>query len=111
MNYRQMQNANPDHKCPSVPSGYSEISNIPLGKPGRRLYNIRGPMQQDAVSVLLQIDASEGNKVITVRSPLQVRLLTLPAECIHLFTCLDKEVISENDLVKIMVTLISFFMC
>uniref|UniRef100_A0A673N380 Vacuolar protein sorting-associated protein 13C-like n=1 Tax=Sinocyclocheilus rhinocerous TaxID=307959 RepID=A0A673N380_9TELE len=56
-----------------VPSGYSEISNIPLGKPGRRLYNIRGPMQQDAVSVLLQIDASEGNKVITVRSPLQIK--------------------------------------
>ncbi len=49
-------------------------------------------MQQDAVSVLLQIDASEGNKVITVRSPLQVRLLTFPAECIHLFTCLEKEI-------------------
>ncbi|XP_059386008.1 intermembrane lipid transfer protein VPS13C isoform X5 [Carassius carassius] len=56
-----------------VPSGYSEISNIPLGKPGRRLYNIRGPMQQEAVSVLLQIDATEGNKVITVRSPLQIK--------------------------------------
>ncbi|XP_052457976.1 intermembrane lipid transfer protein VPS13C isoform X3 [Carassius gibelio] len=56
-----------------VPSGYSEIPNIPLGKPGRRLYNIRGPMQRDAVSVLLQIDASEGNKVITVRSPLQIK--------------------------------------
>uniref|UniRef100_A0A9J8B830 Vacuolar protein sorting 13 homolog C n=1 Tax=Cyprinus carpio carpio TaxID=630221 RepID=A0A9J8B830_CYPCA len=56
-----------------VPSGYSEISNIPLSKPGRRLYNVRGPMQQDVVSVLLQIDASEGNKVITVRSPLQIK--------------------------------------
>ncbi|XP_026072516.1 vacuolar protein sorting-associated protein 13C-like isoform X6 [Carassius auratus] len=56
-----------------VPSGYSEIPNIPLGKPGRRLYNVRGPMQRDAVSVLLQIDASEGNKVITVRSPLQIK--------------------------------------
>ncbi|XP_067298474.1 intermembrane lipid transfer protein VPS13C isoform X7 [Pseudorasbora parva] len=56
-----------------VPSGYSEISNIPLGKPGRRLYNVRGPMQMEAVSVLLQIDASEGNKVITVRSPLQIK--------------------------------------
>ncbi|XP_067255653.1 intermembrane lipid transfer protein VPS13C isoform X2 [Chanodichthys erythropterus] len=56
-----------------VPSGYSEISNIPLGKPGRRLYNVRGPMQLEAVSVLLQIDASEGNKVITVRSPLQIK--------------------------------------
>ncbi|KAA0723284.1 Vacuolar protein sorting-associated protein 13C [Triplophysa tibetana] len=56
-----------------VPTGYSEISNIPLGKPGRRLYNIRRPMQEEAVSVLLQITASEGNKVITVRSSLQVK--------------------------------------
>ncbi|XP_056317504.1 intermembrane lipid transfer protein VPS13C isoform X2 [Danio aesculapii] len=56
-----------------VPSGYSEISNIPLGKPGRRLYNVRQPMQEESVSVLLQIDASEGNKVITVRSPLQIK--------------------------------------
>ncbi|XP_026157018.1 vacuolar protein sorting-associated protein 13C isoform X2 [Mastacembelus armatus] len=56
-----------------VPSGYSEISHIAIDKPGRRLYNIRGPMQQEAISVLLQIDAAEGNKVITVRSPLQIK--------------------------------------
>lgn len=43
-----------------------------VDKPGRRLYNIRGPMLQEAVSVLLQVDAADGNKVITVRSPLQV---------------------------------------
>ncbi|KAM3625353.1 uncharacterized protein V6R79_010760 [Siganus canaliculatus] len=56
-----------------VPSGYSEISGISVDKPGRRLYNIRGPKLQEAVSVLLQIEAAEGNKVITVRSPLQVK--------------------------------------
>ncbi|KAM7405560.1 hypothetical protein PAMP_000001 [Pampus punctatissimus] len=56
-----------------VPSGFSEISNIAVDKPGRRLYNIRGPKLQDAVSVLVQIDATEGNKVITVRSPLQIK--------------------------------------
>ncbi|XP_036442421.1 vacuolar protein sorting-associated protein 13C isoform X5 [Colossoma macropomum] len=56
-----------------VPKGYSEISNIPVDKPGRRLYNVRNPMLEDAVSVLLQINASEGNKVITVRSPLQIK--------------------------------------
>ncbi|XP_071346078.1 intermembrane lipid transfer protein VPS13C isoform X2 [Trachinotus anak] len=56
-----------------VPSGYSEISNIAVDKPGRCLYNIRGPMLQEAVSVLLQIDATEGNKVITIRSPLQIK--------------------------------------
>lgn len=58
----------------AVPSGYSEISNISLDKPGRRLFNIRGPMLQEAVSVLLQIQAADGNKVMTVRAPLQVRL-------------------------------------
>lgn len=30
-------------------------------------------MLQEALSVLLQIDAADGNKVVTVRSPLQVR--------------------------------------
>ncbi|KAM3877457.1 intermembrane lipid transfer protein VPS13C [Diretmus argenteus] len=56
-----------------VPTGYSEISNIAVDKPGRRLYNVRGPMLQEAVSVVLQIDATDGNKVITVRSPLQIK--------------------------------------
>ncbi|XP_062405510.1 intermembrane lipid transfer protein VPS13C isoform X2 [Sardina pilchardus] len=55
-----------------VPTGYSEISSIPISKPSRRLYNIRGPTHE-AVSVLLQVDAKQGNKVITVRSPLQIR--------------------------------------
>ncbi|MGH0138174.1 UNVERIFIED_CONTAM: hypothetical protein FKN15_065568 [Acipenser sinensis] len=56
-----------------VPSGYSEIANIPVAKPSRRLYNVRSPMFEDAVSVVTQIDATEGNKVITVRSPLQIK--------------------------------------
>ncbi|MGH0128064.1 UNVERIFIED_CONTAM: hypothetical protein FKN15_036109 [Acipenser sinensis] len=56
-----------------VPNGYSEIANIPIAKPSRRLYNVRSPMFEDAVSVLTQIDATEGNKVITVRSPLQIK--------------------------------------
>ncbi|KAM9764616.1 LOW QUALITY PROTEIN: intermembrane lipid transfer protein VPS13C [Menidia menidia] len=56
-----------------VPSGYSEISNIVIDRPGRRLYTVRGPQLQESVSVLLQVDAAQGNKVITVRSPLQIR--------------------------------------
>ncbi|CAB1338810.1 unnamed protein product, partial [Coregonus sp. 'balchen'] len=56
-----------------VPTGYSGISNMAVDKPGRRLYNVRDPMLQEDVSVLLQVDASEGNKVITVRSPLQIQ--------------------------------------
>lgn len=43
-----------------------------VNKPGRRLYNVRGPLLQESVSVLLQVDAADGNKVVTVRSPLQV---------------------------------------
>lgn len=57
---------------PTVPSGYSEISSVAVDKPGRRLYNVRGPMLQESVSVLLQVDAADGNKIVTVRSPLQV---------------------------------------
>ncbi|KAM9409075.1 intermembrane lipid transfer protein VPS13C isoform 2-T2 [Pholidichthys leucotaenia] len=56
-----------------VPSGYSEISNVSVDKPGRCLYNVRGPMLNEAISVLLQIDAAEGNKVVTIRSPLQIK--------------------------------------
>ncbi|XP_029943561.1 vacuolar protein sorting-associated protein 13C [Salarias fasciatus] len=56
-----------------VPSGFSEISNIAVEKPGRRLYNVRGPMLQESVSVLVQVDAAGGSKVVTVRSPLQIK--------------------------------------
>ncbi|KAJ7994515.1 hypothetical protein DPEC_G00250280 [Dallia pectoralis] len=56
-----------------APAGYTEISNIAMDKPGRRLYNMRSQELQEVASVLLQIDASGGNKVITVRSPLQIQ--------------------------------------
>lgn len=49
-----------------------------MDKPGRHLYNIRGPLLQEALSVLLQVDAADGNKVVTVRSPLQVRGTSRP---------------------------------
>ncbi|XP_064373577.1 intermembrane lipid transfer protein VPS13C isoform X2 [Dromaius novaehollandiae] len=52
--------------------GYKEVVNIPIAKPGRRLYNIRNLVDRSD-SVLVQIDATEGNKVITVRSPLQIK--------------------------------------
>lgn len=64
---------------PAVPSGYSEISSVAVNKPGRRLYNVRGPMLQESVSVLLQVDAADGNKIVTVRSPLQVQKCPLLA--------------------------------
>ncbi|XP_076880007.1 intermembrane lipid transfer protein VPS13C isoform X2 [Brachyhypopomus gauderio] len=56
-----------------MPVGYSEISSVPVDKPARRLYNVRQHGAVQAVSVLLQINACNGNKVITVRSPLQIK--------------------------------------
>ncbi|XP_076984207.1 intermembrane lipid transfer protein VPS13C isoform X2 [Tamandua tetradactyla] len=56
-----------------VPHGYTEVANIPVARPGRRLYNVRNPSSSHSDSVLVQIDATEGNKVITLRSPLQIK--------------------------------------
>nr|XP_033776023.1 vacuolar protein sorting-associated protein 13C isoform X2 [Geotrypetes seraphini] len=76
----------PGHKCSAlhhqesdlltlslVPQGYTEVANIPFAKSGRRLYNVRSPLAEYSDSVLIQIDATEGNKVVTVRSPLQIK--------------------------------------
>ncbi|XP_075387538.1 intermembrane lipid transfer protein VPS13C isoform X2 [Tenrec ecaudatus] len=56
-----------------VPRGYSAVANIPVVRPARRLYNVRNPTASFTDSVLVQIDATEGNKVITLRSPLQIK--------------------------------------
>uniref|UniRef100_A0A8D0HE95 Vacuolar protein sorting 13 homolog C n=1 Tax=Sphenodon punctatus TaxID=8508 RepID=A0A8D0HE95_SPHPU len=56
-----------------VPHGYTEVANIPIAKPGRRLHNVRNPLLDHSDSVLVQIDAVEGNKVIAIRSPLQIK--------------------------------------
>ncbi|XP_056663933.1 intermembrane lipid transfer protein VPS13C isoform X2 [Monodelphis domestica] len=56
-----------------VPHGYTEVANIPIMRPGRRLYNVRNPCVNYSDSTLVQIDATEGNKVITLRSSLQIK--------------------------------------
>ncbi|KAM5242082.1 intermembrane lipid transfer protein VPS13C isoform 2-T2 [Hipposideros larvatus] len=56
-----------------VPYGYTEVAKIPIARPGRQLYNVRNPNASHSDSVLVQIDAAEGNKVITLRSPLQIK--------------------------------------
>ncbi|XP_063782573.1 intermembrane lipid transfer protein VPS13C isoform X2 [Pseudophryne corroboree] len=56
-----------------VPQGYTEVTNIPVTKPARRLYNVRSPLHDSCVSIVVQIDASEGNKVLSIRSPLQIK--------------------------------------
>uniref|UniRef100_A0A5F8H9H0 Vacuolar protein sorting 13 homolog C n=1 Tax=Monodelphis domestica TaxID=13616 RepID=A0A5F8H9H0_MONDO len=57
----------------SLPHGYTEVANIPIMRPGRRLYNVRNPCVNYSDSTLVQIDATEGNKVITLRSSLQIK--------------------------------------
>uniref|UniRef100_A0A670ZC06 Vacuolar protein sorting 13 homolog C n=1 Tax=Pseudonaja textilis TaxID=8673 RepID=A0A670ZC06_PSETE len=46
---------------------------IMVPKPGRRLHSVRAPQSSSSNSVVVQIDAEEGNKVITLRSPLQIK--------------------------------------
>lgn len=58
-----------------MPQGYTEVTNVPITKPARRLYNVRSPLEENSVSVVVQIDASEGNKVLFIRSPLQVNAI------------------------------------
>ncbi|XP_061856365.1 intermembrane lipid transfer protein VPS13C isoform X2 [Colius striatus] len=53
--------------------GYEEVVNIPVAKPGRRLYNVRNVPADRSDSIIVQIDATEGNKVIAIRSPLQIK--------------------------------------
>ncbi|XP_013913637.1 PREDICTED: vacuolar protein sorting-associated protein 13C-like [Thamnophis sirtalis] len=59
--------------CKTGPEGYSEVSGVPIAKPGRRLHAVRAPQSSSSNSVVVQIDAEEGNKVITLRSPLQIK--------------------------------------
>ncbi|XP_036860152.2 intermembrane lipid transfer protein VPS13C isoform X2 [Manis javanica] len=56
-----------------VPHGYTEVAKIPIARPGRQLYNVRNPNASCSDSVVVQIDATEGNKVISLRSPLQIK--------------------------------------
>uniref|UniRef100_A0A8C0HLM0 Vacuolar protein sorting 13 homolog C n=1 Tax=Buteo japonicus TaxID=224669 RepID=A0A8C0HLM0_9AVES len=57
----------------SLNLGYKEVVTVPIAKPGRRLYNITNLLVDCSDSIIVQIDATEGNKVITVRSPLQIK--------------------------------------
>ncbi|XP_051898323.1 intermembrane lipid transfer protein VPS13C isoform X1 [Pristis pectinata] len=56
-----------------VPCNYTEVANIPIAKPGRRLYNVLCPDSEHSVSLVVQIDVVEGDKRIIIRSPLQIK--------------------------------------
>lgn len=56
-----------------APANHSTADKIPLTKVGRRLYTVRHRESGVERSIVCQIDAVEGNKKVTVRSPVQVR--------------------------------------
>ncbi|GCC33396.1 hypothetical protein chiPu_0011865, partial [Chiloscyllium punctatum] len=56
-----------------VPCDYTEVANIPVAKPGRRLYNVLQSGSTHSVSLVAQIDVVEGDKRIIIRSPLQIK--------------------------------------
>lgn len=55
-----------------APASHSTADKIPLTKVGRRLYTVRHRESGVERSIVCQIDTVEGNKKITVRSPVQV---------------------------------------
>ncbi|XP_016078375.1 PREDICTED: vacuolar protein sorting-associated protein 13A isoform X2 [Miniopterus natalensis] len=56
-----------------TPDNHSAADKIPLTKVGRRLYTVRHRESGVERSIVCQIDAVEGNKKVTVRSPVQIR--------------------------------------
>uniref|UniRef100_A0A4W3I3M5 Vacuolar protein sorting 13 homolog A n=1 Tax=Callorhinchus milii TaxID=7868 RepID=A0A4W3I3M5_CALMI len=53
--------------------GHSTAEQIPLTKLGRRMYNITYNESTVQRCIICQIDADQGSKIITIRSPLQVK--------------------------------------
>uniref|UniRef100_A0A4W3IRN7 Vacuolar protein sorting 13 homolog A n=1 Tax=Callorhinchus milii TaxID=7868 RepID=A0A4W3IRN7_CALMI len=56
-----------------TPQGHSTAEQIPLTKLGRRMYNITYNESTVQRCIICQIDADQGSKIITIRSPLQVK--------------------------------------
>ncbi|NXA51596.1 VP13A protein, partial [Nothocercus julius] len=55
------------------PHGHSIVEKIPLTKVGRCLYTVRHEESGVERSIVCQIDTVEGSKMITIRSPIQIR--------------------------------------
>uniref|UniRef100_A0A4X1W2B7 Vacuolar protein sorting 13 homolog A n=1 Tax=Sus scrofa TaxID=9823 RepID=A0A4X1W2B7_PIG len=56
-----------------TPANHSAADKIPLTKVGRRLYTVRHRESGVERSIVCQIDAVEGSKKVTIRSPVQIR--------------------------------------
>uniref|UniRef100_A0A8C4VAL4 Vacuolar protein sorting 13 homolog A n=1 Tax=Falco tinnunculus TaxID=100819 RepID=A0A8C4VAL4_FALTI len=64
-------------KCISVllvsPHNHSSVEKIPLTKVGRCIYSVRHEESGVERHIVCQIDTVEGSKMITIRSPIQIR--------------------------------------
>uniref|UniRef100_A0A6J0T466 Intermembrane lipid transfer protein VPS13A isoform X2 n=1 Tax=Pogona vitticeps TaxID=103695 RepID=A0A6J0T466_9SAUR len=56
-----------------TPQNHSSTDKIPLTKVGRSLYRVRHNDSGVVRSIVCQIDTLEGSKIITVRSPIQIK--------------------------------------
>uniref|UniRef100_A0A803SNG8 Vacuolar protein sorting 13 homolog A n=1 Tax=Anolis carolinensis TaxID=28377 RepID=A0A803SNG8_ANOCA len=56
-----------------TPQNHSTTDKIPLTKVGRSLYRVRHNDSGVVRSIVCQIDTTEGSKMITVRSPIQIK--------------------------------------
>uniref|UniRef100_G1KEL4 Vacuolar protein sorting 13 homolog A n=1 Tax=Anolis carolinensis TaxID=28377 RepID=G1KEL4_ANOCA len=56
-----------------APQNHSTTDKIPLTKVGRSLYRVRHNDSGVVRSIVCQIDTTEGSKMITVRSPIQIK--------------------------------------
>uniref|UniRef100_A0A803W558 Vacuolar protein sorting 13 homolog A n=1 Tax=Ficedula albicollis TaxID=59894 RepID=A0A803W558_FICAL len=55
------------------PHDHSTVEKIPLSKVGRCIYKVRHEESGVERSIVTQIDTVEGSKIITIRSPIQIR--------------------------------------
>uniref|UniRef100_A0A8C3D0K0 Vacuolar protein sorting 13 homolog A n=1 Tax=Cairina moschata TaxID=8855 RepID=A0A8C3D0K0_CAIMO len=55
------------------PHNHSTVEKIPLTKVGRCIYRVRHEESGVERSIVCQIDTVEGSKIITIRSPIQIR--------------------------------------
>ncbi|XP_041042655.1 vacuolar protein sorting-associated protein 13A isoform X2 [Carcharodon carcharias] len=56
-----------------IPQGHTSTDKIPLTRLGRRLYNVIHEESTVERSIVCQIDAIQGSKRITIRSPVQIK--------------------------------------
>uniref|UniRef100_A0A8D0H8N0 Uncharacterized protein n=1 Tax=Sphenodon punctatus TaxID=8508 RepID=A0A8D0H8N0_SPHPU len=80
-----------------TPHNHSTADKIPLTKVGRSLYKVRHNASGVVRSIVCQIDTIEGSKIVTVRSPVQIRShFSIPLRIFEECTCVGTA-LPENE--------------